>query len=729
MSSRSSNESNGRSSKSDSSRNTKPKTKVAGAAARAASNGRGGSSAARGSQGRPEDPLAFEDVVTQLEQADLTELYRFWAGEDPPPAPRPAALRRDVVRWMGEPETLQARLARLGRRHGLVLDLHLNAASYSCTLGELASSKELAYLSRYDLEASLSLLVRRALLYEQPAGRIAMPDARVFVMPPDLGDTIQRQRSAKTRGVFDAFTLRGHLDSIYDDPVRAARTSPRRVRELYKMYSNEAAAVARVERLPEGLRELVKKVVMEFGGILPRSLFDRMETELPHWNGRRWGKILSESLVGTVKQLDLTPYGVQHRGETLIAFNEIALAWLRRVAVPSDPDAPHDEASLGVDLVSNMSRFLSFIIDHNVRFTVRGKIFKTTEKRILQELIPNPGRELERSEILSFIYGFARHAGLIKSTGERTFALTPAGRDWEAQELENKQQALLEYVLEEAGMGGEYFHQLRMRHIFMRLFKRVEPEVWYDIMYLPFLVRNNYLSSFDELAVDESFQSSPGGGHQSLEDLQTMAWNLVTWVRQRLYLLGIVDLGYDADKRPVAMRMTRMGARLLGLEAEDVGAPAIGSVVVTPDFEVVLFRSGDDAALVHDLDRFAHRDKDGPLLHFTISEKTIHRALSEGMALGRIQCTLTENARTPVPQNVLYSIKDWAAQAGLLFLNKKLIVRTDDPDRLKGFVRDPGVRPYVRRTLDEARVQLKSGVSQARMRSLLRDLNYLIESE
>ncbi len=33
-------------------------------------------------------------------------------------------------------------------------------------------------------------------------------------------------------------------------------------------------------------------------------------------------------------------------------FNEVTLAWFRRVAVPSDPDAPHDEPSLGVDLVA-----------------------------------------------------------------------------------------------------------------------------------------------------------------------------------------------------------------------------------------------------------------------------------------------------------------------------------------------------------------------------------------
>ncbi len=253
--------------------------------------------------------------------------------------------------------------------------------------------------------------------------------------------------------MIDLFSLRGYLDRLYDDPARAARTPPSRLRELYKMYVNEAAAVARVERLPAELRALVEKAVMEFGGILPKGLFERMDTA-QEWDGRCWGHVLEESLVGTVERLDLSRYGIQHNDETLLVFNEVALAWLRRVAVPGDPDRPHEEAALGVDLVSNISRFMGFILDHNVRFTVRGDIFKTTEKRLLEELIPNPGRELSRAEVLDFIYAFARHERIIESTGERTFALTAHGRDWESQDLEHKLRSLLDYAIEERPQPG-----------------------------------------------------------------------------------------------------------------------------------------------------------------------------------------------------------------------------------------------------------------------------------
>ncbi len=669
-----------------------------------------------------------QSAVQALGKADLPELYRFWNGN--PKASEPSTqkqLRADVLEWMGDPEVVGSRIADLGRRMGGIYDVLLGATRYTATFDELAVSRSIAYLSTYDLEAGLAVLGRRALVAESKN----VHGSRTFVIPSDLGDSVLRQRRAARRGIFDAFTLRGHLDRIYDDPARAKRTPPSRVRAMYKTYSGEPACVARIERLPDGLRALIEQIVLEFGGILPRGFFDRMETELPHWNGRRWGKILEESLVGTVERLELGQYGINHNDETLIVFNEVALAWLKRVAVPGDPDRPHDEATLGVDLVSNISRFLSFIIDHNVRFTVRGEIFKTTEKRILQDLIPNPGRELERSEVLGFIYRFSRAQTLIESTGERTFALTNEGRDWEPQNLDHKLQALLEYVVEEGDLGGEYHHQVRMRRLFLRLVKRIEPETWYDIMYLPFLARNQYLCNLDEFAVDEWFASQSVGGHApaGAEDLQRMAWNLVSWVRKRLYLLGLVDLGYDASQRPVAMRVTRVGAKMLGLVADDEPATGMGSLVATPDFEVVLFPTGNDAELTHDLDRFCDREKIGHLKHFRINEHSIHRGLTEGMSLSRMCSTLEDHARTPVPGNVLYSIRDWAAQAGLLFLNKDLCVRSSVPAVLQKFLVDPGVKPYLKRALDETSAQLKGGGSPARMRSLLRDLDYLVELE
>jgi len=328
-----------------------------------------------------------------------------------------------------------------------------------------------------------------------------------------------------------------------------------------------------------------------------------------------------------------------------------------------------------------------------------------------------------------FVYGFTKGARLIESTGERTFALTNAGRDWEAHDLEQKLRMLLEYAIEERDLPGEHHHQVRMRRILMRLLKRVEPGVWYDLMYVPFLSRNTYLCSLDDLAVDEYFATRfQAGGYTPMDDIQRLAWHLVTWVKQRLYLLGLVDLGYDKSGRPVAMRLTRIGARLLGVvDGAPETAAAVGSLIVTPDFEVVLFPTGDDGELIHDLDRFCTRDKRGGVMSFRISERSVQRALHEGMYLKRVLATLERHSRTPVPQNVLFSVRDWAAQAGCMHLGPDYVVSADDADLVTRFRGDPGVRPLVRENLDERRTRLRPVSTLRRTQSLLRELGYLVE--
>ncbi|MEC7233312.1 MAG: helicase-associated domain-containing protein, partial [Planctomycetota bacterium] len=121
------------------------------------------------------------------------------------------------------------------------------------------------------------------------------------------------------------------------------------------------------------------------------------------------------------------------------------------------------------------------------------------------------------------------------------------------------------------------------------------------------------------------------------------------------------------------------------------------------------------------------RVKDGVTRQFRIDDRSVHRGLVEGLTVSRMTEILTGNARTPVPKNVLQSIRGWAQQAGLLLLDTNLVVRGQDPSLMARFARDAGVRPFVRATLDSTTIQLKSKTSRQRYRTLLRDLGYLIE--
>ena len=673
---------------------------------------------------------SLEQALSDLRKSDLDELVRFWN-----PNGRAPGAREDRIelarRWLADPALVERKVAELTGRMAAIVTFLRHRDGYRADKLELLQADGLASCSAKDLEAALNHLRRRALLVWTEDPRFEKHGERVLALPRELGDRLAEGARSRSHGLFDALTLRGHLDGRYAGPGATVRPMPAsRLREMYRMYSRESAAVGRIEKLDDELRPLVEKAVMEFGGVLPRMLFEQMESDLGGWRAKEWREALESSLIGTVKRLDLTPYGINHKDETLVIFNEVALAWLKRVAVPGDPDRPDEELSLGVDLISNLSRFLAYVVEHDVRFTVKGEIFKTTERRIVQHLIPNPGRELAREEVLGWIYRFARHGELIDATGERTVGVTAEGHAWAGRPLAEQLHAMVEFMVAESGFEGELYHQTRMRRIFLRLLKRVDAGVWYDLMYLPFLTRNTYLASLDELEVSDDFADlCESARYTPMEDAQRMAWNLVRWVRQRLFLAGVVDLGYDASGRPVAMRLTPGGARLLGISEGDAELQVHATrILVMPDFEVVLFPSGDDAEVIYDLDRFSVREKKGHSMHFRITEDSIVRALRQGMHLHRIHDVLERHSQTPVPQNVSYSIRDWAERAGWMTLDGDLVVTCRDKDTLERFLGDPGVKGYVAEALGDERVRLRADMTPLRMQHLLRDLGYLVEA-
>lgn len=661
---------------------------------------------------------------------ELSEMHVFWlpGAEQVPTAVKD--LRKELIEAMGQGERIRDRLGALGARMSAVFHAVLQGDGHQVRWAELGANSALEKLSQYDLEAALMMLERHGLLAAGGPRSAQDSSTRSVVIPSDLAASLLRQMAAVKDGVYGRLTLRGYLERMYSDPARSKRTPPSRVREMFRMYVGEAASVSRIERLPEGLRDLVEKAILEFGGILPKPLFERMETELPEWDAAGWAKALGESLVGTVSELDLRPYGVAHNGPTLIVFSEVALAWFRRVAVPGDPDRPYREDSQGVNTLSNLSRFLAFVQSNSVRITKRGEMFKSTWKRIEESFLPDPQHEITMGDSVRLLYRFARNEDLIDTSAERTLRIASAGRAWGATGMAPKLERLLEFMVHEPLDEALGEHDLPLRRTLMRMLHHLEPGVWYDLMYLPFLARNQHLCNLDDWQEGQSHsRSNQTGRSKTGSDLQRLAWSLVAWLRRRLFPVGLIDLGYDSNGHAVAMRLTRLGTLALGMEAAPSPGMGRGSLVVTPDFEVVFFPGEDDAQMVYDLDRFADRAPTGTLKQYRLNEAALKRGLLGGMELHRMRDCLEMHSRTPIPENVYIALSDWALRAGLFFLSEDLVIRCKHAEHFERFVADAGVRPYLKAQVDETSAQMKRGPSPKRLRTVLRDLDYLVEIE
>ncbi|MBC8406766.1 MAG: helicase-associated domain-containing protein [Planctomycetes bacterium] len=421
----------------------------------------------------------------------------------------------------------------------------------------------------------------------------------------------------------------------------------------------EAAVLGRLQELAPDLRNAVWTIALEHGGLLP---LQNLGSVLNGTQANEFRSILQDTTLGTIGMMDLEDFGIRQRSQVVVIFQDVVLACMKHHAKVS-PIVPTQTASIGVDFVSNFDRFANFVDDETVRFTVRGTIFKSTGKRLAERLLPNPGLEFGRLEILEMEYRFALAFRFIDRTGARSFRVTQAGKEFLALPLLDKQRIMLDCLAEDRDMPGDVTHQLPLRRLVLRVLKHFEPNQWIDAMTLPFLARSIYLASLQAKGREGSEKAS--FPVRSSADLNSLSWNLFTWVRKHLYLLGLVDMGYDQNGRACAVRLTHMGAEFLGmLPATDLSAA--GHIVVNPDYEVVLFPGERSHELIYELDRFADREKSDSLYHYRITPASLHRALSEGMQLDAILKLLNQLSRTPLPQNVEYSLESWARSDGMV---------------------------------------------------------------
>jgi len=523
------------------------------------------------------------------------------------------------------------------------------------------------FKSRFDLEASLAALHREAFLWPVKDKRWAHFDSPAWGAPSELVECVRNYRQRRERQLPDTLTLQGFLEARFFKKDKDKTTSTKakeqkaadHARKIYKLYTLESAMDQRLNKLPEHVRTLVDTTLHTHGGIASwEELTHEVDLKSPP-DLDFLGKSLEEAMLGTTANLDLARVGIQPYEQGVVVFHEVALWAIRKRGEEHRPTV-EQELIASSDLASNACRFLRELQQSKVLFTAEGELFKASAKRIAGTLLPIPGGFLPSDAMLETIFRFCLQRRLIDRRGERSLRPTPNGGQFERAPLSDQIKLLLSHFVEDRNMPGEPFHHTRMRRVLLRLLRRAEPMLWQDASVLPFLARNAYLSQLDTRAAEEFFAARfQGGAYTPSESLQQMCWNLLIWVKKRLFPLGLVDIGLNGG-RVSAMRLSRLGAELLDAEpAGRVGGTRC-SLIVQPDFEILVFPGDDVHDVLHLFDRFATRIKSDHVFQFRIDRESIDAGLDDGLSGAQIIQELTDRARVPIPQNVLYSLEDWA---------------------------------------------------------------------
>lgn len=521
------------------------------------------------------------------------------------------------------------------------------------------------FKSRFDLEASLAALHREAFVWPVKDKRWASFDSPCWAAPSELVECVRQHRQRRQRQLQDALTLQGFLDARYfreregGNGRAAEQKAGDHARKIYKLYTMEASMAQRLQRLPPPVAGIVDAVLHKHGGIAAWDELLRGVEQPDAPDLALVGKCLEEAMLGTTVDLDLARIGIQPVERAVVVFHEIALFAIRRRGQEHRPQVS-EELSCGGDFATNVGRFLRELQQSKVLFTAEGELFKASQKRIAGLLLPVPGGFLSPEAALELVYRFCLQRRLIDRRGERALRPTPAGLQFERAPLAEQVRTLLAHVVEDRSLPGEPYHHTRMRRVLLRLLRRAEPQLWQDVAVLPFLSRNAYLAQLETRPTEDFFAARfQGGGYTPGESVQQMCWNLLVWVKKRLFPLGLVDVGMHQG-RVTALRLSRLGAELLEAEpAARVGGTRC-AVIVQPDFEVLVFPGDDVHDVVHLFDRFATRTKSDHVHQFRLDEASVRAGLADGLTAGRIVQELTDRSRTPIPQNVLYSLEEWA---------------------------------------------------------------------
>jgi hypothetical protein len=658
--------------------------------------------------------MKLRELIQVCNGKELSELYAFWNGEGPPPADD-TELRSRLLSYMTSDVVVRRRLRFLSRRLVDLLRYFLGRHRYEASLENIGDSHFFSFMGPYEVEAAVRALVKRGFLF--PCRRTTVHPHR-YTIPFELGDLLRGELEDLDLSLSEAFSLAKML------AVEAAEASggPPPGESLDTMLAPPALD-ARISVVPLPIRELYDRALDCGGGLLPRSVLLRDRgsgEELPR---RLVKESLEKARLGTVRHLALGEYGINHFEDTVILFDEVLRAELGR-RVPDPAEASLVVRALGVDLLSDLSQFLGRLSREKVRLTQSGSVYRTAARKIEEQLILAAKRDSSREGLFQFVFQLALSRHLVRRSPERLLVLTSKGRTWPRLSVGFKLKELLAAVVDDP---QQHFHRPRLQEHALAVLRSLTPDRWYDFGLLVGVVRHSYLSSLDEEGVREAYQSRYQYSSEAhTRDLPQITQMIAGFLSEDLHLLGLVDLALAAE-RPRALRLSPLAAKVFGNEGED--SSSAPRLLVNPDFEVLLFPEGDSYDLIQRLDRFAERISPEGASRFRITERTVERAVAAGMSAAEILETLSENSASELPQNVVYSIRDFAEKVKFVRIQRAFLVHARHKEVIDQLVRHGAVRREVMERLSPRLLALSPEANLEELLPLLEKEGVFVEGE
>jgi hypothetical protein len=321
-----------------------------------------------------------------------------------------------------------------------------------------------------------------------------------------------------------------------------------------------------------------------------------------------------------------------------------------------------------------------------IELTRSGSLPKRAAQRLLPYLTGQRAR-ISEDEALAYVELLRQEAtelGLVAASGngEKSRArLVPGPKldSWARHDLVMQARRLYRRWPADrwwSDLAGADYHEWQTfyldipvaREAVQKLLLSCEPGVWYTLESFRATLQNG-----DPYVLRPSQRHAGEAGFKLADGLREQ-WDstdgeIITGMfRSTLYELGLVTLGYEGDAapgvhdniNPTSFMLTELGAEALTSDLSARNQPAKRSLVVQPNFQALLMEPYMPA--LYWLARFATLEQVGRVSRFTLTREALQRGLESGLNIDEMIAFLEEHARKALPQNISYTLRDWARQ-------------------------------------------------------------------
>lgn len=316
----------------------------------------------------------------------------------------------------------------------------------------------------------------------------------------------------------------------------------------------------------------------------------------------------------------------------------------------------------GPALTRDIYSFLNYLKKSRVRVTQKGLIFKKTLPKIIEgfeikEDLALQASGLDYPDRFGFIYDYCQSEGLIYLEGNLLLPHNENFAHWVALSIPQRTERIAYFAV--GGVGPDW-------DAGVNTIRFCQPGLWFSASSLKDKVRTLSV----EMPRDKNPYFHPEWENPEIDDL----------FFRFLSYSGIVELILDNRDLVKSFRVTDLGStvlKIVGYE-ESFAEASVEKLLLQSNFELMVPRHFP-LNLRYRIDQLANLKASDQMNLYEINKESIYRALEGGLGLGEIVSFLQENSKTGLPQNVQYSIAEWAGKyGGVRFLDAFLLMIEDD---------------------------------------------------